>query len=57
MAPIYLCRIQSKAVSCALLAEIGDDYKDYDVIGIDEGQFFKDVSAFSCRQAPNLNAN
>lgn len=27
-----------------MLSEIGNDYQDYDVIGIDEGQFFKDVS-------------
>jgi hypothetical protein len=27
-----------------MLSELGDDWKDYDVIGVDEGQFFKDVS-------------
>ena len=32
-----------KAVSCSKLAEIGDEWKEYDVIGIDEGQFFADV--------------
>ena len=27
-----------------MLSELGEDWKEYDVIGIDEGQFFKDVS-------------
>lgn len=35
-----------KATALKLLSELGEDYKNYDVIGIDEGQFFKDVSAF-----------
>jgi len=26
------------------LAELGDDWKEFDVIGIDEGQFYTDVS-------------
>jgi len=26
------------------LSELGDDWKQYDVIGIDEGQFYLDVS-------------
>lgn len=26
------------------LAELGDTWQDYDVIGIDEGQFYSDVS-------------
>jgi hypothetical protein len=29
-----------KAVSAKILSEMGDDYKHFDVIGIDEGQFF-----------------
>ena len=28
------------------LSEIGDTWKNYEVIGIDEGQFFRDVSNF-----------
>jgi hypothetical protein len=27
------------------LAELGDTWKDFDVIGIDEGQFYSDVSS------------
>jgi hypothetical protein len=26
------------------LSEIGDTWKNYDVVGVDEGQFFLDVS-------------
>ena len=33
------------AIGARTLKEIGDTYRDYDVIGIDEGQFFPDVSA------------
>jgi hypothetical protein len=33
-----------KAIGARTLKEIGDTYRDYDVIGIDEGQFFPDVS-------------
>jgi len=33
-----------KAVCVKTLAEIGDKWKNYDVIGVDEGQFFTDVS-------------
>ena len=33
------------------LAELGDTWKEYDVIGIDEGQFYQDVSA---RFSPKL---
>ena len=32
------------------LAELGDSWRDYDVLGIDEGQFFKDVVTF-CEDA------
>ena len=27
-----------------MLSELGNDWRDYDVIGIDEGQFYNDVS-------------
>lgn len=29
-----------KAASATFLDDMGEDYKNYDVIGIDEGQFF-----------------
>jgi len=32
-----------KAIGARTLKEIGDMYREYDVIGIDEGQFFPDV--------------
>lgn len=32
-----------KAVAASHLGDLGDDYKHFDVIGIDEGQFFQDV--------------
>jgi thymidine kinase len=32
-----------QAVGAQHLSDIGDSYKDFDVIGIDEGQFFNDV--------------
>ena len=41
-----------KAVSCNKLTELGDTWKTFDVIGIDEGQFFADVDTFS-EQAAN----
>lgn len=36
-----------KAIGCKKLTEIGDDYLKVEVIGIDEGQFFPDVSKLS----------
>ena len=35
------------AFPCSRLAALGDTWRDYDVIGIDEGQFFPDVVEFS----------
>ena len=35
-----------KALGAKTLKEIGDIYREFDVIGIDEGQFFPDVSFF-----------
>ena len=32
-----------KALGAKTLKEIGDIYREFDVIGIDEGQFFPDV--------------
>lgn len=33
-----------------MLSELGDDWKEYDVLGIDEGQFYNDVVEF-CEMA------
>lgn len=33
-----------RAIGARALNEVGDIWKQYDVIGIDEGQFFSDVS-------------
>jgi Thymidine kinase. len=33
-----------KAVKCNTLEEVVSIYKEYDVIAIDEGQFFSDVT-------------
>lgn len=40
------------ATSCARLAEVGDLWQGYDVIGVDEGQFFPDLISF-CETAAN----
>ena len=37
-------RHESKAVGATRLSDIGEEWKFYDVIGVDEGQFFEDVS-------------
>ena len=37
-------RQTTKAVGATSLSEIGDLWKSFDVIGLDEGQFFEDVS-------------
>ena len=39
-------RQTGKAVGAKMLKEIGDLWTTYDVIGVDEGQFFDDVSTF-----------
>ena len=33
-----------KAIGCKAMSEVGSEYLNYEVIGIDEGQFFPDVS-------------
>ena len=40
----FECRHESKAVGATRLSDIGEEWKFYDVIGVDEGQFFEDVS-------------
>ena len=34
-----------------MLKDLGDAWKDYDVIGVDEGQFFTDIVEFSEKAA------
>ena len=38
------CRLKKDARAVSCLAELGNDWRNYDVIGIDEGQFYSDVS-------------
>ena len=40
----FLYSLKRQAVAVKEIKEIGDDWKNFDVIGIDEGQFFTDVS-------------
>ena len=40
-------RVKEEAVAVTMLAELGDRWKEYDCIGIDEGQFYKDVVDFA----------
>ena len=35
------------AIGAKTMAEIGDLFKEYDVIGVDEGQFFPDVRSLN----------
>ena len=40
-----------EAISCTLLSEVEDKVSHYDVIGIDEGQFFDDIVEFAEKMA------
>ena len=40
-------KISAKAVACTKLIELGDTYKKYKAIYIDEGQFFSDIIEFA----------
>lgn len=42
--------MKQAARAVTTLAELGDDWKNYDVLGIDEGQFYSDVVSF-CEMA------
>lgn len=37
--------LKRQAVAVREISEVGDDWKSFDVIGIDEGQFFTDIVA------------
>ena len=39
-------RHESKAMGATKLSDIGEEWRFYDVIGVDEGQFFEDVGKF-----------
>ncbi len=43
MLPLTSYRHESKAIGATRLSDIGEEWKFYDVIGVDEGQFFEDV--------------
>ena len=44
---LQLYRLMQNAIPVTKLAELGDSWKNYDVLGIDEGQFFIDVAEFA----------
>ena len=37
-------RLTENARAVTRLEELGDSWRDYDVLGVDEGQFYLDVS-------------
>ncbi len=39
-------KLSYKALSCRFLSEVDSEIKEYDVIGIDEGQFFPDIKKY-----------
>lgn len=43
--------IRNQAYACTLLSELGDYWMQFDVIGIDEGQFFPDIIEFAEKAA------
>ena len=46
--------VKSSAIAVSKLQDLGDKFMDYDVIGVDEGQFFVDVLEFA-EKASNAN--
>ena len=47
---LLLYRLKEKAQAVTKLSELGDSWMQYDVIGVDEGQFYSDVVEF-CEKA------
>jgi thymidine kinase len=45
---LMLYRHESKAIGATKLSDLGEQWRFYDVIGIDEGQFFEDVRIHVC---------
>lgn len=43
--------LKRTAVACVKLEELGDLWKEYDVLGIDEAQFYDDIVEFSVMAA------
>ena len=41
-----------EAIPCSAMAEVGHELENYDIIGVDEGQFFPDIVEF-CEKAAN----
>lgn len=46
-------KLSYKALSCDKLSEVDSEIKEYDVIGIDEGQFFPDIKEYVLRWVNN----
>jgi hypothetical protein len=44
---LLLFRHESKAMGATKLSDVGEQWRFYDVIGIDEGQFFEDVRIYN----------
>ena len=42
---------KTKAIACAKLMELGNIWEQFDVVGVDEGQFFTDLVEFSEKAA------
>lgn len=43
--------VSEKAIPATCLADLQDDWKKFDVLGIDEGQFFTDIVEFAEKAA------
>ena len=54
---IHSCRLTFKAVKCSSISEVDKIYSSYDVIAIDEGQFFPDVRHLLLSAGGHVRAN